>query len=108
MPEFAQTSAAETAGTPVPLADCTRARQIELRYLKQADALVDDALERQSAEILVDVLTRTLARIAVGYGTTAVSADIIRRLGSHMADLVAQRNAEAEAKAAKKKGIAAH
>ena len=108
MSETAQAPVTELAAAPVPLADCTRMRQIEMRYLKATDALVDDALENRSLDILVDVLTWELARLAIACDTPAAAADILKSLGKHMGEIVARRDAQAEAKAAKEKGALPH
>lgn len=61
------------------------------RYLESVNAFVADADENHQMAALVDVLTWTLARIAVGYGTPTVAGDILGRLGRHMMDLSAHR-----------------
>jgi hypothetical protein len=103
-------SAGEAKSAPpvVNLADGTREQQIEERYLKAIGALVEDAGEHDSTAILVEVLTWTLARIAVGYGTTGVSGDILLRLGRHMCDLTERKQAQDEAVKSRKAGHAAH
>ena len=62
-------------------------------------------------EVLVDVLTWTLARIANGYGQPA-TADVLRRFADHLGDLaLRQREQEAakkEARAAKRRGLRPH
>jgi hypothetical protein len=112
MSEVAAVSASESEAKSTPpvvnLADGTREQQIEERYLKAIGVLVEDAGDRDSTAILVEVLTWTLARIAVGYGTTGVSGDILLRLGRHMCDLTERRDAQAEAAKSRQAGHAAH
>jgi len=82
--------------------------QPEQRYVAALDALVDDACERQSFETLVDVLAQTLARIIVAFGTTAVTGDVLRRLGKYVWELTERKEAQAEAVKAKKEGLRPH
>jgi hypothetical protein len=58
----------------------------EARYLQALNAFVSEANENQHVAALVEALTWTLARIAVGYGTPG-TGDILGRLGRHMMDL---------------------
>jgi hypothetical protein len=94
----------ETSAATPALADSSTAEQIELRYTNAVNALLDDAVEHESARILADVLTWTLARMIVSYGTPAVSGDILRRLGEHVGILVERRRAWEEAQQAKEEG----
>ena len=92
----------------VRLADCSPSQQTELRYLNTANALLDDAVECESPRILADVLTWTLARMVVGYGTPVVAGDILRRLGEHIGVLSERRRAQEEAEQAKAEGRPPH
>jgi hypothetical protein len=91
--------------------DLSPAQQTERRYLQAVDALVDEAMERSEPEVLVEVLTWTLARIASAYGPAA-TADVLRRLGGHLGDLAQrqreQETAKREARQAKRKGLRPH
>ena len=75
----------------------------EQRYLDALETLLDDALEHHHVEDLVEALTWHLARIGFGYGTKAV-ADIVRRIGGHVADIAEQHSAGQELEQAKKSG----
>lgn len=50
----------------------------------------------------------TLARVMVGFGTTAVTGDVLRRLGKYVCELTERNNAQAEAEKAKKEGLRPH
>jgi hypothetical protein len=94
----------DAANSPAAvLADCTRAEQVESRYMAALQTLVDDALEQRHVEILVEVLTWNLARIGYGYGVQSVG-DIVRRLGGHLGDIAQREAAVREAAEAKKAG----
>ncbi len=108
MSEIVLAQPAATSSAATPLADCSPAQQIELRYLNAANALLDDAVEHESPHILVDVLTWTLARMVVGYGAPAVAGDILRRLGEHIGTLAERQRAQQEAEQAKEEGRAPH
>ena len=58
----------------------------EARYLEVLDAFVSQASHNQHMVALVEALTWTLARIAVGCVTSTVAGDILGRLGRHMVD----------------------
>ena len=92
----------------VRLADCSPGQQTELRYLNTANALLDDAVEHETPRILADVLTWTLARMVIGYGTPVVAGDILRRLGEHIGTLAERRRAQEEAAQAKEEGRPPH
>jgi len=102
--------AQEIVGSPeiVTLADCSLEQQVEQRYVAAVNVLMDEAVEGDSVPILADVLTWALGRVIVGYGTTAVAGDVVRRLGVYVCDLAAQEQAKAEAKQSRKKGRRPH
>ena len=109
MSEIVLAQPAATSPPATSLADCSPAQQIELRYLNAANALLDDAVEHESPHILVDVLTRTLAKMVVGYGTPAlVAGDVLRRLGEHIGTFAERRRAQQEAEQAKAEGRTPH
>lgn len=72
------------------------------------DGFVVEANENQSMAALVDSLTWTLARIAVGYGTPAVTGDILLRLGRHLGDHSERERAQQEANQTRVEGRPAH
>lgn len=76
----------------------------EARYLEALDAFVSNANENQHMAALVEALTWTLARIAVGYGTPTVAGDILGRLGRHMVDQSEHQRAQEEASRARDAG----
>lgn len=90
------------------LNDCTPERQIELRYLNALEPLLVDALQHRSGHILVDVLTWTLARIAVGHGSVWIAGDIVRRLGDHMHTLAERERSREERQQATEGGHPEH
>ena len=100
----------ETTASPevVTLADCSPAERIEQRYLAAVSGLIDDAVENQSLPILADVLTWTMGKMIVGYGTPEVAGDVLRRLGGYICDLSERQRAQAEAKQARKAGQKPH
>jgi len=108
MSEIVLAHPVETSAPTVQLADCSPTEQVELRYINTANALLDDAVEHESPRILADVLTWTLARMVVGYGTPVVAGDILRRLGEHIGTLAERRRAQEEAEQAKEEGHAPH
>jgi len=108
MTDVALVHETEVRPESAPLADCSPEEQLEQRYVAALNALVDDAAERQSFETLVDVLAWTLARVMVGFGTTAVTGDVLRRLGKYVCELTERNNAQAEAEKAKKEGLRPH
>jgi hypothetical protein len=69
---------------------------------------MDDAGTHDSGEILVNVLTWTLARIAVGFGSISIAADIVKRFGDHMGRLEYRRRAQRESEQAKEEGHQPH
>jgi hypothetical protein len=69
----------------------------EARYLQAFDALLYEAKENQHMAALVDALTGTLARIAVGYGTPNVAGDILARLGRAMVGYAERQRAQGDA-----------
>ena len=106
MSEIVLAPQVESSAPAAPLADCSPTRQVELRYLNAASALLDDAVRHRSSQILADVLAWTMARMIVGYGTTAVAGDVLRRLGEHIGTLAERRRAWEEAEKAKEEGQA--
>lgn len=80
----------------------------EARYVEAFDAFVSEALENQHMAALVDALTWTLARIAVGYGTVTVAGDILGRFGRHIVDHSEQQRAQEEARKAREAGQLPH
>jgi len=108
MSEIVLAQSAANASPATPLADCSPAQQIELRYLTAVNALLDDAVETESPRILADVLTWTLARMVVGYGAPTVAGDILRRLGEHIGTLAERRRASEEAAKEKEEGRVPH
>jgi len=106
MSEIVPSQASAISSPTTRLADCSPAKEIELRYLNAANALLDDAVEHDSPRILVDVLTWTLARMVVGYGAPAVAGDVLRCLGEHISTLAERRCAQQEAQHAKEEGRA--
>lgn len=75
----------------------------EARYLEALNAFVSEANDNQHVAALVEALTWTLARIAVGYGTPG-TGDILGRLGRHMAHLFERHRARDEASRAREAG----
>ena len=108
MSELALGQEAVASSEVVKLADCSPAQQVEQRYVAAVNALIDEAVEHDSLPILADVLAWTLGRVIIGYGTTAVAGDILRRLGGYVCDLAERQRAEAEAKQARKEGQKPH
>ena len=100
----------ETVVSPkvVTLADCSPAQRIEQRYVVAVNALVDEAQKQESLPILADVLAWTLGKVIVGYGTTEVAGDVMRRLGGYVCDLAERQRVQAEAKQARKEGLQPH
>jgi hypothetical protein len=99
--------AAHAEPTP-PLNDCSPERQVELRYLNALDPLLADAVEHRSGQTLVNVLTWTLARIAVAHGSVWIGGDIVRRLGDHMCTLSERRRSEEESEQSKEESHPPH
>jgi len=83
-------------------------REAALAALFPAIAALGLAIIATPLDILVDVLTWELARLAIACDTPAAAADILKSLGKHMGEIVARRDAQAEAKAAKEKGALPH
>jgi hypothetical protein len=76
----------------------------EGRYLEALNAFVSEANHNGHMTVLVEALTWTLARIAVGYGTPTVAGDILGRLGRHMVDHSEHQRAQEEASRARDAG----
>ena len=102
-------SAAEApAQTSLPVADRSPAQEIEDRYVKELNSMLDDAFEHRSVAILVDCMTWTLGRLVVHYETPEVAGDVLRRLGNYICDLTERKSAQREAEAEKRKGVQPH
>jgi hypothetical protein len=69
----------------------------EARYLEALNGFVFQANQDKHMVALVEALTWTLARIAVGYGTSTVVGDILGRLGRHMVDRSERQRAQEQA-----------
>jgi hypothetical protein len=108
MSEIVVAQPAANASQTVPLADCSPAEQIQLRFATAVSALFDEAVETESPRILADVLTWTLARMVVTYNAPFVAADILRRLGAHIETLSDRRRALEEAAKEREEGRAPH
>jgi hypothetical protein len=104
---IAEKEAGEVAPNP-SLNDCSPGRQIELRYLNALDRLLADAIEHRSGQTLVNLLTWTLARIAVAHGSVWVVGDIVRHLGDHMCTLAERERSEEESQRTKEEGHPPH
>jgi hypothetical protein len=78
------------------------------RYVEALDGFVVEANENQNMAALVDSLTWTLARIAVGYGASGVTADILLRLGRHLGDHSERQRAQEEANQGRVEGRRTH
>jgi hypothetical protein len=90
------------------LNDCSPERQIELRYVNALDALLADAVKHRSGQTLVNVLTWTLARIAVGHGSLWIAGDIVRHLGDHIGTLAERRRPQEDSEQAKEEARTPH
>jgi hypothetical protein len=93
--------AAEQRAEPSSLA------QLADRYAEQLQALIDDALERRSLPVLIDVLTWAIARFVVAYGHEA-TGDVLSRLGSHIRYLSEHQRSVRDADAARNEGRKPH
>lgn len=91
-----------------PLADCTPEQRLESQYLEAVNALVDPQGDGSKLCILADVLTWTLARIAVANGSQWVAGDVIRKFGDYTCKLDERRRAAAEAEKAQREGHKPH
>jgi hypothetical protein len=80
----------------------------EARYLEALNAFISEANDNHHMAVLVDALTWTLARIAVGYGTATVAGDILGRLGRHMLQFSEHQRAQDEASKAREAGHLPH
>lgn len=77
--------------------------ELDRRYVAVMDALLVDARARGAVRVFTDAVTWKLAVVAYQYGPDAV-ADVLRRLGSHMGNIVENMAAQSEANAAKEAG----
>lgn len=66
------------------------------RYNDSLEALISEAYEQESADILVDALTFALAVMVVDQSTPYVAGDALRMLGDHICGLTACEHCEAE------------
>jgi hypothetical protein len=80
----------------------------EARYLEALNGFVSQAHEDKHMVALVEALTWTLARIAIGYGTSTVVGDILGRLGRHISDQSDRKRAQNEASKAREAGQLPH
>ena len=108
MADAAVTQEDEVRSESVVVSVCPTPEQLEARYLAAANALLDDARERDSLRILVDVLVWTLARIIVGRAGSWGAGDVMRQLGNYVCGLVERQRAQAEAEEAKRQGQIPH
>ena len=76
-------------------------------YIKTVDGLVEDAIERKTLRVLVDVMTYNLGRVVVDYGPDA-AGHVLERLGVHIAFFNERNRAEKEAKEAREAGRLPH
>jgi hypothetical protein len=87
-----------------PAADSKQEESPQARYATALRALLNDAYQQKAVPHLVNVLAWTLAGIAHDFGALAV-ADILGRLGGHLRQINESEAAQAEAEAAKRKGV---
>ncbi len=83
------------------------AQEIEQRYAAAVNVILNDADQRKSWHIFVDVLASTLATVACRWGPGS-AGDIVRRLGNHMVQIARREQAQREAEEAKKEGRKPH
>jgi hypothetical protein len=76
----------------------------QARYTAVIQGLLGDAYQQKSVVPLVNVLTWALAGIAHDFGSLAI-ADILGRFGGHLRSITEREAAQAEAEAAKRKGV---
>ena len=77
--------------------------ELDRRYVAVMDALLVDAQARGAVRVFTDAVTWKLAVVAYQYGPDAV-ADVLRKLGGHMGNIVENMAAQSEANAAKEAG----
>ena len=77
--------------------------ELELRYMEVMNALLSDAMDRKAVTVFSEVVTWKLAVVAYGWGPRA-TGDVMRRLGTHLANLAQLGEAQREADEAKKGG----
>ena len=94
----------EAPGATVPAQIENQEETSHDRYTRALQALIADAYERKAVPHLVNVLARTLAGVAHDFGPTAI-ADILGRLGGHLRLITEREAAQAEAEAARRKGV---
>jgi hypothetical protein len=83
-------------------------RQIEDDYVARLNSLMKDAEESRSTHTLVDVLTWTLARIAVRSGNFSAAGDVVYRFGGHLVSVNEWAQARAEAERERDEGAVIH
>ena len=97
-------SCSDVASQPeVEPADCSTEQVAKVRYFRNLDELMSDAVDNQRLDILADALAWTIARIAHGCGPAA-TGDVVRRIGGHLCTLETLRQTEAEAQRALREG----
>ena len=109
-PDRATVPAAEAAAEPPVETRAAKPRnqQIEDDYVARLNALMNEAEEARSTGILVDVLTWTLARIAVRTGDQSAIGDILHQLGGQLAKVNEWSKAQAQARKELEVGAAIH
>ena len=75
----------------------------EVRYVRQVNVMLKDAIECRAMEELADTLAWALAIIS-NHAGAEVTGDIIYRLGRHIRHFAAQDRAKVEAAQAKQEG----
>ena len=96
-------SRSSKSGT-TPTADSKQEESPQARYATALRAMPNDAYQQKAVPHLVNVLAWTLAGIAHDFGPTAI-ADILGRLGGHLRLITEREAAQAEAEAAKRRGV---
>ena len=109
-PDRTTVPAAEATAEPPVEARAAKPRnqQIEDDYVARLNALMNEAEESRCTGILVDVLTWTLARIAVRAGDLNAIGDILHQLGGHLAKVNEWSKAQAQARKELEEGAAIH
>ena len=77
--------------------------ELERRYVEVMNALFNDAKSSDMMRVFTDVVTWKLAVVGHYWGPAA-TADVVRRLGAHLASLAEAEQAQREADAAKEAG----
>lgn len=78
-------------------------KEFERRYVEVMNALLTDAEEHRTINVLTDVVAWKLAVIAYQFGPGA-AGDIVRKLGAHLTGIAAAQEAQRESTQAKKEG----